>query len=52
MTGLGWNFWGFFLVAAVWCAAYFVWALRANRRDREIELARRREDSTAEARRG
>ncbi len=32
--GFGWNFWAFFLVAGVWCVAYFVWAIWANRRDR------------------
>jgi len=32
--GFGANFYGFFLVAGVWCALYFGWALRANRRRR------------------
>lgn len=32
--GFGWSFWGFFVLAALWCAAYFVWAVWANRRDR------------------
>lgn len=30
--GLGWSFYGFFLFAAAWCAAYFAWAVRTNRR--------------------
>jgi len=34
MTGFGWNFYLFFIVAAVWVAAYFLWARRANRRSR------------------
>jgi hypothetical protein len=32
--GFGWSFYGFFLAAAAWLAAYFVWAWRAGRRDR------------------
>jgi len=32
MTGFGWSFYGFFLVAALWIAAYFAWAWWANRR--------------------
>lgn len=31
--GFGWNFWGFFVLAAGWCVAYFVWAVRRNRSD-------------------
>lgn len=42
-SGLGWNFWGFFVVAALWCGGYFAWALWANRRDREHGV--RAEDS-------
>ncbi len=33
MTGFGPSFWGFFVVAALWCVGYFVWAVLANRRD-------------------
>jgi hypothetical protein len=32
--GFGWSFYGFFLCAVVWLAAYFVWAARAAARDR------------------
>ena len=32
MTGFGWSFYGFFLVAALWVAAYFAWARWANRK--------------------
>lgn len=32
--GFGWNFWGFFVLAAAWCVAYFVWAWWANRNER------------------
>ena len=31
MTGFGWSFYGFFVVAALWVAAYFAWAWRASR---------------------
>ena len=31
--GFGWNFYGFFVAAAVWVAAYFLWAYCANRRE-------------------
>lgn len=33
--GFGWSFYGFFLAAAAWLAAYFLWAVRAARRDRD-----------------
>ena len=33
MTGFGWSFYGFFLVAALWVAAYFLWAWRKNKED-------------------
>ena len=33
--GFGWGFYGFFLYATVWVTGYFIWAFRANRRDRE-----------------
>jgi hypothetical protein len=29
--GFGWSFYGFFIAAAVWVAAYFAWAVRAGR---------------------
>lgn len=32
--GFGLSFWGFFVFAFVWCAGYFLWAVRANGRDR------------------
>jgi hypothetical protein len=35
MNGFGWSFYGFFLAAAAWLAAYFLWARREARRDRE-----------------
>lgn len=28
MNGFGWSFYGFFIAAAVWIVAYFVWAVR------------------------
>lgn len=31
--GFGANFWGFFVMAALWCVAYFAWAVWTNRRD-------------------
>ncbi len=33
-VGFGANFYGFFLFGAVWCFAYFGWAVLANRRER------------------
>ena len=30
--GFGWNFYGFFVFAVVWIAAYFAWAAWMNRR--------------------
>jgi hypothetical protein len=33
--GFGWSFYGFFVLAAVWLAAYFLWAVRAAARDRK-----------------
>jgi hypothetical protein len=32
--GFGWSFYGFFLMAVVWIAGYFVWAFAADARDR------------------
>ena len=29
--GFGWSFYGFFLVAVVWIAAYFLWAFARRR---------------------
>jgi hypothetical protein len=37
MAGFGWSFYGFFVMAVLWLALYFVWAARAARRDRERE---------------
>ncbi len=34
MSGFGWNFYGFFLFAAAWIVAYFVWAKWMAARDR------------------
>jgi hypothetical protein len=34
MNGFGWNFYGFFVTAAIWLACYFLWAWRADLRDR------------------
>lgn len=31
--GFGWSFYGFFVVAALWCLAYFAWAVWKNRGD-------------------
>ena len=35
--GFGWGFYGFFVAAVVWIALYFLWAWRADRRDRTHE---------------
>ena len=32
--GFGWSFYGFFVVATVWIAGYFIWAFAAAARDR------------------
>ena len=34
MPGFGFSFYGFFLLAAVWLAAYFTWSFSAAARDR------------------
>lgn len=34
---LGWSFYGFFIAAAAWLLAYFVWAFRAAARDRQAD---------------
>ncbi len=33
MNGFGWNFYGFFIAAAIWLAVYFVWAFYASGRN-------------------
>lgn len=33
-VGFGWSFYGFFVAAALWIAAYFFWAWRAAGQDR------------------
>jgi hypothetical protein len=33
-VGFGWNFYGFFIAAAVWIVCYFVWALAVDARER------------------
>ena len=38
--GFGWSFYGFFVVAGAWCAAYFAWATWKNARDAAGEAAR------------
>jgi membrane protein implicated in regulation of membrane protease activity len=40
MTGFGWNFYGFFLFAAGWIAAYFAWARWMERRETDTERTR------------
>lgn len=32
--GFGWNFYAFFVYAALWLSGFFIWAFRANRRER------------------
>lgn len=32
--GFGWSFYGFFIVAALWIAAYFAWVLVMDARER------------------
>jgi hypothetical protein len=34
MNGFGWNFYGFFIAAAIWLSCYFAWAWFAAARDR------------------
>ena len=29
--GFGWSFYGFFIVAALWIACYFVWVVASRR---------------------
>jgi hypothetical protein len=41
-VGFGWSFYGFFLAAAAWLAAYFLWAAHEARRDRRREREGRR----------
>ena len=33
--GFGLSFYGFFVAAALWVVAYFLWAFRAAARDRQ-----------------
>ena len=33
-VGFGFSFYGFFVFAALWCVAYFAWAIWINKRDR------------------
>jgi hypothetical protein len=33
--GFGWSFYGFFVLAGVWLAIYFLWAVRAAAHDRQ-----------------
>ncbi len=40
--GFGWNFYGFFLYAALWVSGYFLWAYVANRRGQEGADSNRR----------
>jgi len=40
MNGFGWSFYGFFLFAAVWIAAYFAWARWMEKRERTEQLTR------------
>ncbi len=35
--GFGWSFYAFFAAALIWLAVYFVWAVRADVRERERE---------------
>jgi hypothetical protein len=44
VSGFGWNFYGFFLFAAAWVAAYFAWARAMATRDAAREGARRDRD--------
>lgn len=39
--GFGISFYGFFLFSALWCVAYFAWAVRANRREAAARRGRR-----------
>ena len=34
VSGFGWNFYGFFVYAALWAGLYFVLVRYLNRRDR------------------
>jgi hypothetical protein len=33
--GFGWNFYGYFVYAAIWIVGYFILAAHLNRRDRK-----------------
>ena len=37
MNGFGWNFYAFFLGAAIWVACYLLWAWRVNTRDQRTK---------------
>jgi hypothetical protein len=43
MSGFGWNFYGFFLFAAVWLVFYFFWARWMTKHEREIAERDQRE---------
>jgi hypothetical protein len=34
-AGFGWNFYGYFIYAAIWIVGYFILAVYLNRRDRK-----------------
>jgi membrane protein implicated in regulation of membrane protease activity len=40
MNGFGWSFYGFFLFAVVWIAAYFAWARWMEKRETNTERTR------------
>jgi membrane protein implicated in regulation of membrane protease activity len=40
MNGFGWSFYGFFLFAAAWIAAYFAWARWMEKREKTEPLTR------------
>ncbi len=34
IIGFGWNFYGFFLFAALWVCAYFLWIFYINKKEK------------------
>jgi len=48
MNGFGWSFYGFFLFAAAWIAAYFAWARWMEKRETNTERTRNEQGTNTE----
>lgn len=48
--GFGWSFYGFFVMAALWCVVFNVWALRKNAQERRVAAMAARGSDPAEDR--